>query len=217
VLEYYYTPTTFSNSVGNGTFVSPYVGRSAYSIISYRLDGLDSETGDPIGYLEGLPSKSYTDITRRVTEKDVVLHGTALPTNFGAFRNTLQWKNLSVSANVTFRFGYFFRRNTVFYSGFLMGNTSFLHGDYYKRWQQKGDELHTNVPSMAFPGNANRDAFYRGSEATVERGDHIRLQDLNIMYAWSKQRSPWLPFRGVKAMIYMRNIGMIWGANKAGL
>lgn len=217
VMEYYFTTLSFSNSVGSGTTVSPFVGRPAYALISYRFAGLDPETGDPLGYLDGEVSKDYTGISQRASQSDVVLHGTAMPSYFGSLRNTLRWKDLSVSANVTVRFGYFFRRNTVSYYPILSGDIINIHGDYYKRWRQTGDEMHTNVPSMRIPGSSRRDGFYRDSEATVERGDHVRLQDVNLSYTFNSDLVKRGPFRAITATLYARNLGLIWKSNDVGL
>ncbi|MFC3157129.1 hypothetical protein ACFOEQ_00395 [Chryseobacterium arachidis] len=56
------------------------------------------------------------------------------------------------------------------------------HGDYYKRWQNPGDELTTNVPAMVYPGVNVADQYYLNSEVLVSKGDHIRLQDINLSY-----------------------------------
>lgn len=50
-----------------------------------------------------------------------------------------------------------------------------------------GDELNTNIPSNRYESNSARDAFYLGSEALVEKGDHIRLQYINLNYSFSKE------------------------------
>lgn len=218
VLEYYYSPISYSNAVTQGgNTLTPFVGRPAYALLSYRFAGLDPETGDPMGYLNGEISKDYIGMIQLATENDVILHGTAMPPFFGSLRNTFQWNNLSVSANVTFRFGYFFRRNTVMYYPILSGSTFNIHGDYYKRWQRPGDEAHTTVPSMLIPGNAVRDAFYRDSEATAERGDHIRLQDVNLSYVFRGNTRKWFFIREIRATLYARNLGLVWKTNSAGL
>lgn len=103
------------------------------------------------------------------------------------------------------------------YYPILSGSAINIHGDYYKRWQQPGDEVHTTVPSMLIPGSAVRDGFYRDSEATAERGDHIRLQDVNLSYAFRGDALRWGPFREIRATLYARNLGLIWKANDAGL
>jgi len=92
-----------------------------------------------------------------------------------------------------------------------------VHGDYYKRWQQPGDEIHTNVPSMRMPGSSMRDAFYRASEATAERGDHIRLQDVNLSYTFNSGTRKRGASRTITATLYARNLGLIWKTNDVGL
>lgn len=217
VREYYGNTISMASLVGTGSITTPLVGQTPYALASYRFAGLNPETGDPLGYLNGEVSEDYNAISRNATETDVRVHGSALATSFGAFRNTITWKAFSLSANITYRFGYFFRRNTVAYYPFLSGSPAVMHADYYKRWQQPGDENHTTVPSMVIPANSRRDAFYRDSEATVERGDHIRLQDVNMTYAYVLPEGSKMSFRQVRATLYARNLGLLWKANGANL
>ena len=217
VREYYGIPVTMASLVGEGNLTTRLVGQTPYALASYRFAGLDSETGDPLGYLNGELSREYSSINRNASEADIKVHGSALATTFGAFRNTISWKAFSLSANITYRFGYFFRRNTVGYYSFLSGSPTVMHGDYYKRWQKPGDENHTTVPSMTIPANSQRDAFYRDSEATVERGDHIRLQDVNMTYSFSLPNNKVKAIRQIRATLYARNLGLLWRANGADL
>jgi hypothetical protein len=41
-------------------------------------------------------------------------------------------------------------------------------------------------PSNNYQSDANRDAFYSGSSILVEKGDHIRLQYINLTYTFDK-------------------------------
>src|SRR5690606_26780053 len=102
--------------------VSPIEGEPAYSVVSYRWGGLDPETGDPIGYLEGMETKDYSLLNQQVTKNDLVFHGSALPEFFGAFRNTVEWKGVSVSMNIAYRTNYYFRRQTINYTNLLTVN-----------------------------------------------------------------------------------------------
>lgn len=61
------------------------------------------------------------------------------------------------------------------------------HSDYANRWQKPGDELNTNIPSNRYESNSARDAFYLGSEVLVEKGDHIRLQYINLNYSFQRK------------------------------
>lgn len=213
--KYMLEPTRFSQWVGTGSSVSPIEGEPAYSVVSYRWGGLDPETGDPIGYLEGVETKDYSLLNQLVTKNDLVFHGSALPEFFGAFRNTIEWKGVSVSMNIAYRTNYYFRRQTINYSNLLTANGQVEHGDFNERWQQPGDERYTTVPSMIYPTNTRRDEFYRNAEVTVERGDHIRIQDINLSYTFL--RNGIKPLRNIRATFYARNLGVIWRANKHNL
>ncbi len=59
------------------------------------------------------------------------------------------------------------------------------NADYLDRWQKPGDETNTYVPSIVFPphSDANRSQFYQYSSSLIEKGDHIRLQDINLTYS----------------------------------
>ena len=215
VVQYLWETANPSQWVGIGAAISPIIGQSAYPIVSYGFVGLDETTGDPIGYVEGIPSQDYEAINLRGKIEDLVFHGSALPEYYGGFRNTVSWHGFSLSANITYRAGYFFRRNTLDYSTLLSANGIVGHGDFTKRWQAPGDEKKTTVPSMVYPANYQRDEFYKNSEATVEKGDHVRLQDLNFSYIITDRKE--LPFRQVKLTLYARNLGIIWKSNKYNL
>lgn len=188
----------------------PVQGNPLFSLYSFPWAGLDPDTGSPRGFLDGEPSTNYLGIRNALTPETVVFHGSARPTSFGSIRNTFSFKGFSVSANISYRLGYYFRRNSVDYSALLNGRIT--HSDYYFRWQNPGDELITNIPSMPanLRVNANMDAFYRQSEVLAERGDHIRLQDVRIAYSLGKSTHPWLPFAQAELYGYMNNIGLLW-------
>ncbi len=215
VETYLLEPNFVSQYVGNGNAVSPIVGKPAYPLVSYRWAGLDPMTGDPMGYISGEVSKDYPALAQQATLDDLIFHGSALPEYYGAFRNTLQWKGLSVSVNITYRAGYFFRRQTITYANLLTANGRAEHGDFANRWQNPGDELQTTVPSLVYPANSRRDEFYKNTEVTAERGDHIRLQDINVSYILPSI-SAW-QLKEIKITGYARNLGMLWRANDRAL
>jgi hypothetical protein len=86
--------------------------------------------------------------------------------------------------------------------------------DYAKRWQSPGDEAHTSVPSIQYPPfDINRSTFYNYSSVLVSKGDHIRLQDININYELTKSQWSRLPFSQVNFYCYISNVGILWRAN----
>ena len=182
------------------------------SFFSYRFAGLDPERGDPLGYLDGEITKDYLAL-QQAPSSNLVYEGTALPQYFGSFRNEVGYKQLSLSINITYRFDYVFRRNTVQYSALLNANAQRVHGDYEKRWQKEGDELYTTVPSLAFPADSRRDLFYAYSQATIEPADHIRLQDVQLAY--SPKLTGRLQGKQLRLIMYANNVGILWKATKA--
>jgi TonB-linked SusC/RagA family outer membrane protein len=218
VTKYLADYSTASSYAGSTGLLNPKEGQDAYAILSWKWAGLDPQTGDPRGYLNGKVSSNYDSISNYSTYKDLVYSGSARPTYFGSIRNTFSWKAFSFSFNITYRLGYFFRRtNTISYSGLYNYWIQTGYSDYLNRWQKPGDELHTNVPSMIYPSTSQRDAFYRDSETNVEKGDNVRLQDITINYTFDKQNLKKMPFSSVNVYIYANNIGLLWKANKAGL
>jgi TonB-linked outer membrane protein, SusC/RagA family len=184
-------------------------GNTLFGLYSYRWAGLDPATGDPQGYFEGAVSKDYLKITQNTLPEELVYHGSVRPASFGSIRNNFQWRNFSLSFMITYRLGYYFRRNSIQYSNTLgLGG----HGDYYLRWQKPGDEQHTEVPSLPAVYDANRGPFYQFSEVLVEKGDHVRLQDIQLGYALDRLSWLKLPFQRTYLYAYANNIGMLWKA-----
>lgn len=206
----------YLNSGSGASLVNyPLEGKPLFAIYSLPSAGLDPQTGDPRGYVEGQPSIDYQAILDKATPESIIYHGPARPTTFGSVRNTVSWKNISLSFNISYRLGYYFRRNSVRYNNVLAGLVD--HGDYGNRWQKPGDEMFTNVPSMPEAINYNRDAFYQYSSALVEKGDHIRLQDINLTYTLDKQFFQKLPVSKIHLYAYVNNLGILWKATKVNI
>src|SRR5690606_6042433 len=81
-----------------------------------------------------------------------------------------------------------------------------------------GDEAQTHVPAFAYPMVLRANSFYQNSEVLVERGDHIRLQDIRIAYHLDEIRvgkTVWL--KNAQIFLFGNNIGFVWRANQLGL
>lgn len=208
----YSSTTTLVNS---GNSLVPLVGYPAYAIFSYKWAGLDN-IGDPQGYLNGELTKNYNNLLQQSAINDLVFHGSAIPIYVAALRNTVTWKNISLSANMTYRGGHFFRKPTVSYTGFINGGL-IPHQEFYQRWLVPGDEQKTNVPAFRYPADSRRDQFYANSEANVLRADNIRLQDINITYTTKLGKWKNKPVSDLKFTLYANNLGLVWTANKQGL
>lgn len=208
------------SSIASSTLVSGGLvrldGYPLLSLFAYKWAGLDPTTGDPQGYLNGKVSKDYSAITSDGTKvSDLVYVGSLIPTVYGSLGNTVSWKNISLTARITYKFGYYFRRESINYSD--LPNSPNGHSDFSKGWKNPGDEMFTDVPSMVYPFDGNRDRFYNFSEVLIAKGDHIRLQYVNLSYNLAKDTFKKLPFEYLQLYAVINNLGIIWRANKEGL
>ncbi|WP_394678729.1 SusC/RagA family TonB-linked outer membrane protein [uncultured Sphingobacterium sp.] len=197
------------------SYYTPVVGKPLFSIYSYPWAGLDGENGQAQGYLNGQPSTAYNEMVQNLTndpESNLIYHGTALPKYFGALRNTIAYKGIDFSFNVTYRFDYYFRRNSITYSSLYY--SYYGHGDFYNRWQNPGDEKNTNVPAMVYPASNNADTYYRNSSALISRGDHVRLQDIRLGYTFKPEILRNLHISTLNLFAYMNNVTLLWKSNK---
>ncbi|SEL98773.1 TonB-linked outer membrane protein, SusC/RagA family [bacterium A37T11] len=206
--NYYFSDGSLS---GYAFEINPLNGRPLFGVYSYPWAGLDPQTGDPQGYLHGQVSKDYALMLSVPAMDSLQYHGRATPSSLGSFRNSLQWGSWSLSANVTWKLGYYFRRaaSNINYTGDVNQYTS----DYAQRWQQPGDELHTQIPSVVYPQNANRSTFYQQSAALVDKGDHVRLQDIQLSYDLPAPVLAHSPLSALQIYAYASNLGILWRAN----
>lgn len=196
-----------------GYSFNPRVGQSPFGMASFKWAGLDPLTGDPQGYFNGQISKDYSSIFGDSLQNQVY-HGSAIPLYQGYLSNSISWKDISLSAFITYKFDYYFRRPSIYYTDFYGGNGN---SDYYVRWQKPGDEKWTTVPSMTYPFDTNRDAFYRYSEVNVLKGDHIRLQGINLQYNWVNKSFKRIPISNAQLHFYSNLNVILWRANKSNL
>lgn len=191
-------------------------GYDAYSMFSFRFAGLDNK-GNPQGYHNGQLTSadgsfnSY-NLTRPDSIAEVVYHGSSVARTYGSLRNSFTWKGLELSALITYKLGYYFRKNSVNYTRLSAWDTN---SDLHDRWKVPGDESKTNIPGMPADfsdwGVVYRDQFYEASEATVGKGDHIRLQDISLAY---NIILPKWHVKNLKLYGNVSNLGIIWSANK---
>src|SRR5690606_26228042 len=128
----------------------------------------------------------------------------------------LSWRQISFSTNITYRTGYYFFRDVLNYSSLLSGINS--HADYYRRWQQPGDEQFTDVPSLVYPADAARQHFYQEAEVNVERGDHVRIQDMVLNYRLNPDIARRWGMAQLHLSLQAQNMNVfLWRANQKGI
>ena len=212
-----YTGNDVALLISTGNSITPMSGKPLYSLASYRWGGLNDK-GDPMGYYNGQLSTAYTSIFAEIDQgkdSNVVYHGSALPKFQGNFVNTVSYKGFALSFNIAFKLDYYFRRSSLSYDQlYTRGNG---HSEFANRWQNPGDELITNVPSMIYPNNTNRDRFYSLSEINVGRADHIRFQYLNLSYDFTESVIKKSYLSKLQLYFNANNLGLLWKANDFGV
>lgn len=217
IREYLLTRTLasqYTGSTSSSVPISNIPGTPVHTIYAYKWGGLDPNTGEAQGYLNNEISKNYSSITGTGTKvEDLERFGSAIPTKSGSVINALSYKKISLQVGVTYKLGYWFRRGSINYTDFY--NNWVGHSDYSLRWQKTGDELNTYVPAGLYTTNSVRDNFYSGSSVLVEKGDHIRLQFVNLSFDLDSKRRG--PLKGLQLYANISNLGIIWKANRANL
>ncbi|WP_312716962.1 SusC/RagA family TonB-linked outer membrane protein [Sphingobacterium multivorum] len=216
VTDYYGDNTITVMGYTTGMDKRPIKDKSLDALYSLPWFGLDHTTGNPLVINDGVRNTEYTKYINSLSMNDLVNHGSSVPIWTGAWRNNFRWKDLTLSFNIAFKLGYYFRRNSVEYS-LLMTNGKGMHEDYLNRWKQAGDEAVTNVPSNPFANIANRDIVYTQSEILAEKGDHIRLRDIRLDYSLSKLLHNRFKIKDLSIYGYLNNVGILWRKNKLGL
>lgn len=211
VLRFYDEDMLDPQAITGGTTV----GRKGYPVVSYfayPYGGLDPATGDPRGYLDGNLSKDYMKIFNDTKLHALEYVGPMYPELSGSFGNSFSWNNITLTARITYQLGYYFRRKSIEYDGLFYELKG--HADYYKRWQKPGDEQHTTVPSLQYPVANGRDMLYTLSRMPATKGDHVKLQYVNLSYDLNKIKLGNASCRSIQFYMVLSNPGIIWKANK---
>ncbi|SEM33423.1 TonB-linked outer membrane protein, SusC/RagA family [bacterium A37T11] len=206
--NYYFSDGSLS---GYAFEINPLNGRPLFGVYSYPWAGLDPQTGDPQGYLHGQVSRDYASLLRVPAMDSLLYSGRATPASLGSFRNTLQWGHWSLSVNVTWKLDYYFRRQGTSLN--IVPDVQLYTSDYAKRWQQPGDEQNTQIPLVAYPQNTSRNTFYQRSSVLVDKGDHVRLQDIQLSYDLPSPVLAHSPLSALQIYAYASNLGILWRAN----
>lgn len=215
VTNYYLSADIGSSYINSGTSIKPLVGYPVYSIFTYKYAGLD-DIGNPQGYIEDKTSTNYTSILGTGTKvKDLEYGGSAVPQYFGSFINTVRWRGWTISANIGYKFGYSFIKPSINYSSLFAGIIQ--SSDYANRWQQPGDEKHTDIPAMIYPAVSARETFYNSSASLVRKGDHIRLSYVNLSYDFNQTFLKSLGINQFRIYTSVSNLGILWRKNKDGI
>ena len=165
-------------------------------------------------YLNGEKSKNYAAINNSLDRNNITLIGSAVPTHFGSLRNSFSFQGFEFSANLSFRLGYYFRRNSLDNGAIYSTNGYQYAVDYDSRWQKAGDENITHVPALVYPNISQRSNVYRYADILIEKADNIKLQDIRLAWSPTNRKSLTGFISDFQLYTYFTNLGYLWKANK---
>ncbi|OKS84528.1 SusC/RagA family TonB-linked outer membrane protein [Mucilaginibacter polytrichastri] len=213
------TDERFDNQTANLITGSTYVnGLPIATLFVYRWAGLDNQ-GESQIYDRNGKIVSSTASTANFTREDLKYAGVTNPPYTGGFFNTFTMGPFTSTVQMSYYFGSVFLRQSVTTNNYPTSGNSTFYGslgkvaDLANRWRQPGDEAKTNVPGIA---NSSFSSIYRYqfSDALLEKGDHIRLQQVSLSYNVPARLLPKNSIKALSIGANVQNLGIIWRANK---
>lgn len=184
-----YTPSIFNLITPEGGARLGYPQRALFSI---AFDGLEHLTGLPTFTNEKGERNSREVYFQSQDLAHLKYEGQVDPIITGGFNNRFTYGNFSLSALATFSAGNKIRLNPSFSDTY--SDLSATSNDFLRRWVSPGDELKTNIPSIAdryivqnLPGMVKPYNAYNYSSARVADGGFIRLKQVMLNYQLPKE------------------------------
>ena len=188
---------------------NPQEGHPVDYVYGYRMAKLSSEgemqiynaAGEVLGY------QSMSTLTL----DDILFLGRTAPKFYGAFSNSLNWKNLSFDFAFTYKMGHVVQMPDVYaYSG------KNVFKSFDNRWRQPGDEEKTWIPRAAYDNISGMyQAVIRNNDKIMEKGNLIRLKYIGLGYdLTSLVQTSW--FSGLAVKFNVEN-PWFWASNSYGL
>lgn len=198
---------------GSGT-TPPVEGYPLNSIFAFRSAGLDATGRTQVYDKSGKIVNSFTSLKDIA---DMKYMGTNIPSYYGSFSHTFNYKKLSLYILATYKFDYVLFKPT--YGGYVNRQGRFnqydLNTDIDQRWRKTGDEVTTSVPGIQGSTGLSYVRYVYGEDQIID-GDHIRFRELSLKYDMTSLINRGI-VRGASVTFTARNLGFFWRKNKDGL
>lgn len=156
--------------------------------------------------------QDYLKYMNNAKTEDLEYVGLKFPPWQGSLLQSFNYKGFELNANIEFKLGFYLRRESIDYSKLFANGIG--NRDYVRRWQKIGDEQFSTVPAMPTNVDNRRDALYANSMALIEKGDFVRLSNLQLAYTFKWRKAK---FAQTRVFATANNLGMLYSANKSGL
>jgi TonB-linked SusC/RagA family outer membrane protein len=199
----------------NGTGTTPPIeGYPLNSVFAFRSAGLDATGRTQVYDKSGNIVNSFTSLK---DIEDMKYMGTNIPSYFGSFSHTFNYKKLSLYILATYKFDYVLFKPT--YGSYVNRqgrlNQYDLNSDIDQRWRNPGDEATTSVPGIRGSTGLSYVRYIYGEDQIID-GDHIRFRELSLKYDMTSLINRGI-VRGASLTFTARNLGFFWRKNKDGL
>ena len=197
----------------------PLVGYPQRALFSIPFVGLTDE-GLP-QFINEDGEVTTSDINFQEFEKLGFLkyEGPIDPPITGGFGNVFKYKDFTLNVFLTYAFGNKVRLDDVFSSSY--SDETAMPKEFANRWVMPGDELLTDIPSIASKRQSYEDTqlstaynAYNYSTARVAKGDFIRLKEISLTYNLPKLVLEKLRLRSASLKFQATNLWLIY-ADKA--
>lgn len=189
------------------------VGHPVRGLYSIPFVELDSRDGTPV-FINENGEKSGNVYLQSSKISQLKYEGPVDPTLTGGWYNTLRYRNLSLSALMTYSTGNKIRLNPAFRQQYSDLDAS--SNDFLNRWTLPGDEKYTNVPAVldklgesklngAYPYNN-----YNYSTARVADGSFVRLKQIALSYNLPANFLHYAKFNNLSVSLVANNVWLIY-------
>lgn len=190
----------------------PRIGNPYNAIYGYQWAGLSAQ-GTPQLYDRN--GELYDDMTPSDIE-DLLYFGTTVPVYSGALNLNLRWRNWELAAQFLFEGGHKMRNTSL---PFINGSIAPVSNRITDRWQQPGDEAHTDVPRYISSENPlynyNYYTMYAQSSVNIIDASNLSLNNLSLTYRLPSNACSKLAMKGARIMAAAENLFMVAASPEA--
>ncbi|MCC9137687.1 SusC/RagA family TonB-linked outer membrane protein [Pontibacter silvestris] len=195
----------------------PKQGYSYRGLFSIPFEGLDPETGSPLFINESGEVSGNVYLQDDETQY-LKYEGPVDPVVTGGWFNSVQYKNFSLSALVSYSGGNKIRLNPAFKSSYT--DLDAMPNSFLSRWTLPGDEAYTNVPSIydLLTENSVAGTYplnnYNYSSARVADGDFVRLKQVSLSYNLPSNRVQAIGLSSLSLSFVANNMWLIYADDR---
>lgn len=186
-------------------------GYPMYAEGSYYVKGSTADQdvtlrdGRVIAEGETVPCNTYNySPATRQNASSMILHGkTAIPKGYGGFNANFRWKSLSVSMAWSYKYGHYLC-NTTYDEVANDGYRTFAQPILKSQLDVWSEDNPDGTQPIRILGN-NQGGYYNSSRM-LERGDFLRLKNLNVSYTLPKKWVEKLTLRNARVYVAGSNL-----------